>query len=109
MSSPTLDVAASVTSGVLSVMRQSRVLPNQPEDYTVPRCVHGGASAPAAERKMCPAREQDNHPQLPLGPRGSIACVISQTIGTEWSKPFASSSKSNPPATTSPQSTASPP
>src|SRR5580658_1941894 len=117
MSSPVLDAAASVTSEELSIMiylsRFTRASPSQPvrpdrpEDYTVPRCIPGGLSDSARERKLCPGRKQQNRQQDIPSPHGAIACVISHNISTEWLARFANSSKSSPPVTTSRRSTTS--
>ncbi len=110
MSSPVLDATTSVTSGVLSFMLRSQsVRLNQPEDYTVPRPVLGAAPPPARERNRARQKSRKISRGSDSSPQGPIACAISRNIRTRSSPPFATSSKSNLPATTSQRSTVSPP
>src|ERR1700684_2687153 len=101
MSSAGLDAVASIRGGEGSVIariicvRANGVRRNQPEDYTVPRSIHGGAATPASERELCLTRKQPKQQGLPRSPPGPLACAISRNIRTGWSRRFARTTQSH--------------
>ena len=98
---------------MLSVMvRLNPFVSNQPEDYTVPRRIHGAApSTQPRSRGIVPAKKAEEVEQTARtsARMGRSPALFLGNIRTRSSKRFAISSKSNLPATTSRPSTASPP